>query len=744
MGLFSSKTKITVDVVGTPVVEDKQDFTTNAVLKGVIGNTSVSDSLLEASTGGFYASVNQYFNRAKAKGSVSLPIARSLSGSASEADLKSAVTQYAGEMVVIEDIQTSGPIANSIALFEMDVLYGLDYTTKKTRLPIDPETDADYDCDYYFIGAHFEFSIETFEYNLLVIDYERVVPAVLDDDGNTVTPESRTLHTTELLMPDVSEDEAFLYVIFYALEDPEKRRRIWVYELSTNRYTGIEMFSAYQAHNYLPIVPIRRNKQNLTDRQGTEAFKQYSWMMDRLGLNLEEITDAIMNEDNGNDPEQIEEVFMLFAADIASEEPSTKKYLWEYFNNLSKYQYQTKTEFEAWLNNRTHLAPINLIEIVDNEFKYALAFNYIEVEDIYDFSYSTMFSSGSRKGEVKTKIVIGQPIPQYIDEVRLDDLETSKFIIEKVVNDNHIKRITVHGLFSMHEAYRTNELPPGQDNTFQEPGGYWVKRTLTDAKLSTTDPDNEDKGFYIPVAKNFVDKLPAIQRSELYQDTMNIIVYAVNKQKVKWYERGMFKVALVLVAIAVTYFTGDFTALSWATALSFVTNLVVNLIIGELISQALTNVVAILGIENAAILAAIASIVAFTTGRFNAEMAVSWADDLLKASMWGLQAVGKEIQNELGDLLSESETFFDMLQEKYDELEEIDEMLKGDTNIDYVYLQNQARQEIYIEDPSMFYLRTIHNSNPGVLSKDMISTYVDRKLKLPDINELTKLFKKNT
>lgn len=733
MGWFSSKTKITVDVVTNDVVEDdlKQDFTTNAVLQGTVGDQGVAEKLLEASTGGFYTSVNQYYNRASSVNSeVDLPISRAIGGTIDDGALMDAVVQHAGELVEITNTVLSGPIPALVAYNELDTIYGFDLETGKTDRPIETDTEEDRKSEYLYIGAFFEFSFETVSRNLLVVDYQKTTEA-----GVT------TNETLELLLPDIKPDEHYLFVEYYALADPELRKHIWLYELGTYLYPGIEYSETYKNHKYMPVVPIRKNKENLVDSlAGTQKLKDYEWMMKKLGMDLDEITDSIMSEDNGNDPNQMEEVFFLFSADLKSEEPATKKYLWKFFDELRTYQKQTKEDFETWYNgDRVGPAPSNAFEILDQEFRYALIYNYIEKETVITSGNLPGYPENSLPSEEQdlyTRIdLFAPPVETDVAGIAVDGLETSKFIMIRKIGATGFgyvawEVITVSGLFSMHEAYREGDLDVEQTSPFNEPDGKWVKRTLADTGI-------EDDGFYIPIGKNFVDQLGGIDRSYLYQDCMKVTVYAVDKQKVKWYQRSIFRWVLTIVIVVVSFiFQNPQAGFTLATALQVATNVIVNIVIGEIISAALVPVIGALGLDNVAFIAAIVTVVAFVMGQ--TDTAATFADQLMKGAMWTMQGLGKALERAMETLADDFEEFMEELEEKYDEVEEIDKMLKGDTNINYVDLITQKAPEVFVEAPSMFYARTVHNKNPGVLSKSMISTYVARKLKLPDINELNR------
>ena len=243
------------------------------------------------------------------------------------------------------------------------------------------------------------------------------------------------------------------------------------------------------------------------------------------------------------------------------------------------------------------------------------------------------------------------------------------------------------------------------------------------------DPDKK-YGMYFPINRNVLKQLNPIDRNIVLTDGISVIVYAVQITYVKWYQRGFFKVLVLIIAIIIAYYTGDWelvyeAGLTWQTAVTVITNIIINFAT----IKGLEFVASAIGGEIGAIIAAVVAIYALSQGKdtlFGGSIA---APDLLKTSVLALEASNNIVLDELSDITRDLEDLIKSVKEKKEELKEAYDLL-GSESIDYFDIRKGGFYFNPNEMPDDFFNRTVHNKNPGTSGYDYISYFVDNALKL--------------
>ena len=264
---------------------------------------------------------------------------------------------------------------------------------------------------------------------------------------------------------------------------------------------------------------------------------------------------------------------------------------------------------------------------------------------------------------------------------------------------------------------------------------YSGHNVVTDLAKAQTEDDNN---FYVPLYTEAVNAVPPMERNRLYYAALQMVFnsYKVTIQKIKWYQKSVFRTILTIAAIAIAIYTGyvNFATFASMTAAEIAVAVIQALIISYAFKLAFQAVVRALGVEFAMILA----VVAMAFGMYDLAQSgfllpeTMWAENLLMIANGLTTAINDYIQSEIMDIGKDVVAFGKHAKEKLDELERVSEELYG-----HVHLINPMKFTQMVpfintnEIPDVYYERTVHNKNPGTNAYSMLSNHVQIALTLP-------------
>lgn len=113
----------------------------------------------------------------------------------------------------------------------------------------------------------------------------------------------------------------------------------------------------------------------------------------------------------------------------------------------------------------------------------------------------------------------------------------------------------------------------------------------------TEDPfatDNtRDKGYSLilfPIEMTAAKQVPFFKRERFLRESVTLFIYAVKKVKIKWYEKGWFKVLLFVVSVVFSLVTSG-ASLSWYAVVTAVKEAVIQMIVALLVAALLNGVI---------------------------------------------------------------------------------------------------------------------------------------------------------
>jgi len=491
--------------------------------------------------------------------------------------------------------------------------------------------------------------------------------------------------------------------------------KYFYYNANDPTYEVLEVIDTVKESAYYPVVPFIRNNVDLTQvGSGNALYDTSKKLLKKIGLNYQDIADSIQENP---DIDGVDQAYLIIAAPVQSESVPTQEYLFNYFFYLAQTQTVNKQEFENWLSGTTLLPPpTNVITIREDENNAAGKGNYhIEL----GFSYiETAIKVGTigKKGHVERETVINASISfGFLDSF---EYETSYMIWRKQTSPGIYTELKVVGLKQVNYIY----------------GNRTIDTTLKDS-LSE---DNDD--FNIPINSNILHDMTLLRQTDVMNDSIRLCFNSIETIKLKWYQTGIFKVLIIIVAAVLTVLAagsdgGTFMAAAIAitgTVAATTLNFVIAVLIAALSNLAIGKLINVIGAKKFAILALIYSVYRLSQGDFTVitgELAVALVSNIT-------QLANIYIMYENDSLLGEAEQIKAKQEEQQAELDELIEAYPIRNLLDPMSIVDSSTPlERALESPEQYYDLRIHTGNIGALAFSEIQNYVESNLRLEGITD---------
>lgn len=684
MGLFSKKRKVTVGVTAVRMIDKVKNPNTEAVLTSVITGKKVSETLQREALFGFFAKTENYYRYGKKATAYGLPEGYKDYSNINLEQISTVLTRIFSRNVQVQHAMVD--FADDL-YFARRHLQDVHKYNPFTGFMGNAPTISNPDAKVKVLSIDLDTNARK-----AYITCEVQMPST--DGGLTLPPKYQITVNTSYPVDDTKQ---YLQVKFKITDYPiNDEFMYWYYDYTTDTYPELNTIirEGFDSPFY-PLAPIRQNKINTNSSEGTFK-KQTEKLLKTISVELDDVTDAIMSTADGNNPELVDECFVGFFANLDTTNEDTMLYLWEFFNELHDKQKVTRSNFDSWKANKDKRdTPQESITIQEKDFNITLLWNYIDI--------NTKAGTIGKNGTATMSRTIR---PRFITGGY--DFEESALVISKQLSSGVVSEIVVHGLEHLVDVYE----------------GSLYSTTLTDL-------DDEDRkfGFYIPINRAILRKLPMAKRSTVMMDSLTMVLYAVQITYVKWYQRGFFKLLITIVAIVIAIYFGDWSTLlsggfTWATVTTIALNIIVNMILLE----GLQLIVGMIGGELAAILAAALAVYALTSPNPSL-FGLSDPKDLLQAATMTIEASNRVTMDDYNKLLFKMEDLSKSIKEKQDEIKEAYDLL-GSSEIDFYSLSRGGFYFNPNELPEDFFQRSVHNKNPGTMVFEQLSYFYENALKL--------------
>ena len=734
---------VSTAVLVTKLIEDVPNVIAESVMNSVLTDADISRNMIADLNYGFNHNVQKYLNYGKesyTNGVPSLSIARG--GEYVENSLDPLFVAHIPTATAISSYSYTAPNPRDVVM---------DYLTKSPEWNITASRYLVNRALTFGVFSSFSITATNIAQGKLYQFTDTAFLGTVYDYNHTGTNVSFTMRSVQ---DDEEIQEAFtvnytkediVYNIRYIVGAPVDGK-YFVYHYIYNPATGlIPELNNYSPANrdftMYPVVPIRADNLNLVDdAQLTPTAASARELLNRININLDDVSEKI---ESNPDIADIDDVYLAFAADLNSTTQESLHYFYELFKRI--YYSSTKISQQEWFDHQVGRSLDNLA--TDARYRNAMGmydngglglgvwFNFITVEE-------------------KTGI-IGDPLPAYDSSIIVTSTTAANPIDMGNGGVGDINVTIVEGgegstyaesyyKYNSHVIiYRkqiTSVANGDASNTYVELVVHGLQHLMgiaNGAKVIYRSPVNmADGGFFIPVVHEVVKLLHGVSEIVLYQETLSIIIYAIEITKLEWYESEAFWQFIGAIIIVLTLVFGApelgeaISAGLYATFVYVAEAYFYSIVIGEVFDLLIDAI----GGDVALILAAIAFAFAVANGTDGTKyFDLISSEALMLFATRMTDAVNRDVVDDLLELQAEIESFETELEDAQDELDEAEKaFLNKTTKIELYALSSPLEYTDFTESPSAFYNRSIHMTNAVDLGRESISGYVDRLLTLPE------------
>lgn len=475
----------------------------------------------------------------------------------------------------------------------------------------------------------------------------------------------------------------------------------WTYNPESGTHPDIDSvydFSYTAPGTYFPFAIFRREKINYADEalEDTDEFKSTKELLSKLNIDFQQVGEQI-NENP--DIDQVEQAVMMMGVPINATHPAEIEYLFRFFKWL-----HTVTPIIPRLTVEQQTAgggirPNRAIEFADGGFRVVMSYD--------DIAWRTRAGSIGPKGTYSTHTDVAENIGTIA-------IPGGKLVVQYYryqVSDSAYEQVAVMNPRMRYDIRDDHQvLGNGTDDI-----------------------------CLVPVNREIAHEMVLLEREQLYYRSLHLVFNSYVVEKVEWYQRGAFKVFMIILAVVIAFYTGYFDVLIVAIEAGSLTQIgiaVVTMVIEKIvIDYVFELLVGALGVEVAVIIATVSALVGAGFIVKGGKAAMGWAETLLKASTGLTSGVGAELERLVSKYQAEVSEFELLKEEKAAELEAGQDLLDQKNLLDPFAFIGETPMVRHNESPQDYFNRTVHSGNVGVVGFDFIEYFVDTSLKLPDIQD---------
>jgi hypothetical protein len=463
--------------------------------------------------------------------------------------------------------------------------------------------------------------------------------------------------------------------------------------------------------SYFPFAYFRHDKRSEISDKTTDAYKTSKKLVSYLGMDYDQVATAV---DTNPGIADVQQAILMMAVPANTANQIERKYLWRFFNNMFLAG-NPGTTFSS--PSQAEISPDNSID----GFKWELFTPSPEVV-IQDTRFRMVIENG---GIYKRRMVgnigavgsyhSGHSIVSRMVDTWVDSESGQVVPVDFPVKYHYYRRQVTSTLYD-------EILVAGMRTVFRVIGAY------------STIGDEEDDILLIPLDYSITKTFSVPDREILYARSLHYVFNSVVYTKVKWYQTGIFRAILVIVAVAIAWKTMGaslkavavlLAAGSYAAAAIIILGIVIEYIVVQIAFKLFVKVV---GVDIAILVAVIAAVTGVVQSIDAGSVAgAPWAETILQVSSGISKAVAGQVQADMQDLVGEFQAFSLFKETEIKLLEDAKALLNGSNRLDPFV--------IFGESPGDFYNRTVHSGNIGVVGISAISNYVDIALQLPKLRD---------
>lgn len=786
MGLFSSKTKVYVassvyNMAGDPDL--RPNFLRSVIISGIMdgGSKGMSDHIRSGMLNGPAARRRSFFRWARDNYVYGMPAATlnvDVPVSAQEA--------YAGLLPLLSLGPNQSIRISSAIVDDGDINYWAERWVAE-HYPMAGEDDWTADLDQ-----------ATQEITISVLDFEV---------GRIPVPE-------HLTWASEAPGRKLLYIAYEVITQRNQKPRkleatvsppqLFTYRMGSGNVVFDNILrTRTEVPEFFPIIPVRLGKDSIRDDRFAETYPGVKKGYQKLsGGKIEELLDQV--EEN-EDIDKVDSAYIVQAVSFSTEDNIGREYIYRFLRKLKDWEGlasdQEALRYEKAVPDREEVAE-------------TLAWNrWVQTHKDY-FTTSPTFGESSPFTQLFGGL---SPLNTYGSrftlQIRSEDLSRADFrICWRSMSETHhvgnaktfdgdtsrglakvgdywFKRAPAYKLQLAYRGggegnegrllYRTVEIP--QVYLFhQYAKRRYSKLTIVGLvhrnfiyKFYSADntsgnalddlADGDDSPFLVPIHLPTLNEMGMAKANQLSTCSSYLVFNSYKKVKIKWYQRGIFKVVMVVAAIALAAWSGGASLAGGAGILG--TNVGVGLALGaSAVSAAIVGAIAnyvaavivtaliqkasvkLFGEKIGSIIAAVAGFVAITYGTqfaVHGNFAVDWGqlikvDNLLKITDSVNGAYTRWLNMDTAEIQAEMEAAADQYEEQMERIQELTKETLGMTSGEIDPMMLLDASEHFGESSDIFLSRTLlTGSDIAELTFAMVENFADISLELPGSSSRT-------
>ena len=422
-------------------------------------------------------------------------------------------------------------------------------------------------------------------YNLTIdyLEYEpssKPIATGLDDsDTNNIEPGAIT--------PPVQASLAgrdFYQANYSYVDKGVTKRGVFIYMYESGLDPKLDkLFSVVDTYgSHIPKIYARMDGKACNDDsfKGTDKYKSMVGICRQLGMNWSEWVDEIHK--SVGSVGDVTQIFMTYSLPANTKDPLIQEYMFEYFMGLygripNKF---ATSDFKDLNSNMVAYGSKQgqSISIKDNEYTQQISFSSIGYMDI----------AGS------------------IGKVGAVESGTTKVPVRTATRPSQVFNALS---FATYHYYRKQLTT----TTYREVRVYGLTSTEYVISGHTTSASGDSENLLIPLDMAVDNEFSNRKKEELYTKSMYIVFNTVKVVKTKWYQTGVFKAIMFIVAVVIGFFfpPAGAAAAGWMAAIYAVVYAVaINIVIG-LAVKLLVN----MGLD-VGVVAAVVAVIALVVGGY--------------------------------------------------------------------------------------------------------------------------------
>ena len=464
---------------------------------------------------------------------------------------------------------------------------------------------------------------------------------------------------------------------------------------------------------FLPMLYIKRDFKFVEADTFPDFYKESKAYAKKLNLTFKDIVKQIKKE--VNDQDKIMQTYLKFGVDYNSTSPEDLLYLHGFFKKYFKFcdtedTYNMNFEYEP---GTVYKVPGRQLKFKDKVTSHSIFCNYLGI----------VYGSGSVEevGTITTGEGIDPREPKPETEESSGD-KWARFFRNRIQN-------------RVYKYFRKQIT----ETTYEEIRVYKMGADVyVNAGKSAQPGQDEGSALLIPVDFDVVKTIKGFKHKEKFLYSciyIEFLTYVV--KKVKWYQRGVFKLIVFAVSVAITVFTGG----AGVTVASVLMAAVTNFAIGLAIDFTIKTLAKVLSPEVLKVVAVLVAVAGLAYGKFSAKGAESLSKAFtimfMKANVF-LDASTKLIKATLvkqgEEFKKEAEAFKDKMK-KLEDYRKANSKYISDTSLSYLNEQVHRYEPLILGETLDAMIARTLNTNPGLVTIDYMHGYVDYILTLPNVNE---------